>query len=400
MRFDREFLKKLNILFVENNENIKKIFSENLDELFKKVFFVSTVFDALVLLDKTKNSDEKIDLILSESYFADLNVVEFLSKVRKEHKNIPFIFILEDMDKQLLLNVLKYDITNCFIKPINEIDILEKIEKACLLKQEEDKIINYQNEIEEYLSLINKVAIVFMFNPNTTIFYVNDFFKELIKYDEEYLMGKDYRSFFHYDTQKNLLEEQSKILLSGEKWQGNVKFLTAIDTVFYTSCIIIPIFDENKEITKYISINFLTSKDENAKKEFKQRVLFDLKETKRIYTAAQRKIDELNGILESCNDFDVLKSILENEQKINEEKYSELDLLKDKINEEEKRYKLLTLGVDKKLSELSSNISDMKTIQEKVNTKMLQIIDEIKEKDSLILKIEDEIKYLENKKGH
>ncbi|MBU0923317.1 response regulator, partial [bacterium] len=168
MRFDREFLKKLNILFVENNENIKKIFSENLDELFKKVFFVSTVFDALVLLDKTKNSDEKIDLILSESYFTDLNGVEFLSKVRKEHKNIPFIFILEDMDKQLLLNVLKYDITDCFIKPINEIDILEKIEKACLLKQEEDKIINYQNEIEEYLSLINKVAIVFMFNPNTT----------------------------------------------------------------------------------------------------------------------------------------------------------------------------------------------------------------------------------------
>ena len=49
------------------------------------------------------------------------------------------------------------------------------------VKQEEDKIINYQNEIEEYLSLINKVAIVFMFNPNTTIFYVNDFFKELIK---------------------------------------------------------------------------------------------------------------------------------------------------------------------------------------------------------------------------
>ena len=59
MKFDKELLKKLNILFVENDENIRELFSETLDKLFKKVFLVSTALEALTILDKNKNCDDK-----------------------------------------------------------------------------------------------------------------------------------------------------------------------------------------------------------------------------------------------------------------------------------------------------------------------------------------------------
>lgn len=53
------------------------------------------------------------------------------------------------------------------------------------------------------------------------------------------------------------------------------------------------------------------------KKESLKRVHFDLQETKRIYTVAQRKIDELTNILSSCTDYDEFKESLKKEQKRN-----------------------------------------------------------------------------------
>ena len=105
-------------------------------------------------------------------------------------------------------------------------EILKKIEEVCIARQYEDEILNYQNEIEDYFELINKVAIVYIFDTNKKMIYVNDFFIELSKYDKDDILGQDYRSFFHYEMPKPIIEEQSLILENGKKWQGKIKYLT------------------------------------------------------------------------------------------------------------------------------------------------------------------------------
>lgn len=391
MKLNTDFFKTLNIMYVESNEEIKNSFSNTLNKIFKKVFSFSNALDALEQFRKTGNSDEKIDVILSESILPDLSGLELLLKIREINKNIPFLFITENADTSLLLKSLRCDITDYFMKPINEIEILKKIEETCLSRKQEEEINKYQDEIEEYFELINKVAIVFMFNPDTSIVYTNDFFKELIKYSDEELMGKDYRHFFHYDMANEIIEEQSKTLQKGNKWQGKVKFLTSIDSMFYSNCTILPIFDENNKISKYISINFLTTREENEKREFKKRVLFDLQETKRIYSVAQRKIDELKDILDSFSDYDILKDSLENEQQVNQENYIKLEELELRVKKAKDKYELLTYGVNKKINQISVMTSDMKNIEERSSKKIIKVSEEIKSKDFLISRIREEI---------
>jgi len=391
MILNEELFKTLNILYVENNEKEQFDFSNTLNRLFKKVFLSNDGLDALTKFTEQYNSNEKIDVILSEYTLPSLNGQELLFEIRKIKENVPFIFITQHTEVELLLNSLRYNVTDYFLKPIDENEILKKIEEACFASQQENEILKYENEIEEYFELINKVAIVYIFNKDTTVIYTNNFFRELMKYDDEDLLGKDYRDFFHYEMPKIVIEEQSKILQSGEKWQGKVKYLTSIDSIFYTNCTIIPVFDSNNKINKYVSINFLTTKDENEKREFKKRVLFDLQETKRIYTVAQRKIDELNNILTSCSDYDEFKENLEKEQKSNQEKFIKLEELENRVKLANERYELLTFGINKKINQISVMTSEMKSIEERANKKVIKVTDEIKTKDFFISKITDEI---------
>ena len=391
MKLNKELFKKLNILYVENDEKIKESFSDTLNKLFNKVFFCSDGLDALEKFTQQNNTSEKIDVILSEYSISSLNGLKLLFKIRDINKNVPFIFITQETDVDLLLNSLRYDVTDYFFKPINENEILKKIEEACIARQYEDEILNYQNEIEDYFELINKVAILYIFDTNKKMIYVNDFFIELSKYDKDDILGQDYRSFFHYEMPKPIIKEQSLILENAKKWQGKIKYLTSIDSLFYTNCRIIPVFDENKEIKKYVSINFLTTKEENEKREFKKRVHFDLQETKRIYTVAQRKIDELTNILSSCTDYDEFKESLKKEQKETQEYFFKLEELEKKVKKVKDKYDLLTVGINKKISQISLMINEMKSVEEKTNKKIITVTDDIKAKDFLITRIEKEI---------
>lgn len=391
MTLNEKLFKTLNILYVENDEKIKETFSPTLNKLFKKVFFCTDGLSALEQFTKLNNSEEKIDVILSEYTIPSLNGLELLLKIRDISKNVPFIFVTQETNVDLLLNSLRYDVMDYFFKPINEFEILKKIEEACIARQEEDEILNYQNEIEEYLELINKVAIVYSFDTNRAMIYVNNLFKELIKYDEDEILGQDYRSFFHNEMPKVIIEEQGQILQSGNKWQGKMKYLTSIDSIFYTNCTIIPVFDENKNIRKYVSVNFLTTKEENDKREFKKRVLVDIQETKRIYSIAQRKIDELTNILTSFDDYEELKKNLDEEQKLNQNYYTELEELENKVKIVKDKYELLTVGINKKINQISLMTSEMKSAEQRTNNKIINVVEDIKTKDSLIVKIKNEI---------
>lgn len=395
MKLNEELFKTLNILYIGNDQLIKKEFSDILNNISENLFLYSSGLDALECFFKNQNSDKQIDGIICETILPDLNSLDILLKIREISENIPFIFIDETLDKEFILKSLRYAVTDYFVKPIDKIQILNKIEKSSLAKKEEDEISQFQNNIEEYLELINKVAIVFMFDSNKNIFYANDFFKELIKYDEEDLIGEDYRRFL-YEVPNTIIEEQNTQILNGNKWQGKMKFLTSINSVFYTNSTIVPIFNKNQKIRKKICISFLTTRDENEKREFRKRVFFNLQETKRIYSSAQRKIDELNNILETFSDFDLIKISLEKEKKENMQKNKKLEELEMRVKDIKNKNDFLTHGLNNKINELSTITIKINNIVERADKKIVKIEQELKIKDTQILKIEDMIQSQSN----
>ncbi|WP_164091328.1 response regulator [Poseidonibacter lekithochrous] len=390
---NENFFKTLTILYVENDLELKTEFSSILNKFFKKVFIANDAKEALIIFNQCNKDNITIDVIVSESQFDDFSGLDLLTKIRTFDKNLPFIFFTESNDIDLLLESLRQDVTAYFMKPLNLDEVLKKVQEVCLTKKQEDEITDSQNEVEDYLNIINKVAVVFIFDVEGNIVYINDFLRELVKCEDEDIIGFNYRIIFHPDMATSILDEQWRVLQSKEKWQGKSKYITKSGAAFFSNCTIIPVLDEEtQELRKFISVNFLTTKEESEKREYKKKVLFNLQETKRVNKVAQQKIDELEHMLERYKGYENVVEYFNKQKVSNIEQYSELQKLENKLKAGRRRFEQLTFGVNDKINKISILTADMRDSEEKASKKIVKVSEEIKIREAYILKIKDEIK--------
>ena len=343
--------------------------------------------------DKLTSSDNEIDIIVSEANISECSGLSLLTHVRNNNKNIPFIFFTDHADIDVLLTSLRQDVTAYFMKPLKINEILEKIEEVCKVKRRDDEIEAEQNEVEEYLRIVNKVAIVFIFDMDGNIVYVNDFLKNVINCKDEEILGHNYQAIYHHEMPKKILQQQWESINNGNKWEGKMKYLTKNSSIFYTNATILPVFskDEKKEIRKFISVNFLTTKEENERREYRKKVLYNLQETKRVYQVAQQKIEELNQHLNKYKGYDKVEEYLNKLHKENKDKYGELQSLENRMKASKKRFEQLTFGVNDKINKISIMTADMRDIEFKASKKIDKVIEEIKIRESYIHRIKEEI---------
>ena len=85
------------------------------------------------------------------------------------------------------------------------------------------------------------------------------------------------------------------------------------------------------------------------------------------------------------------KESLKKERNQNQEYFFKLEELEKKVKNIKDKYELLTVGINKKISQISLMINEMKSVEEKTNKKIITVTDDIKAKDFLITRIEKEI---------
>jgi CheY-like chemotaxis protein len=385
---DKEFLKKLTILYVEDDELIAKELSSTIEKLFKKIIVAKDGQDGL---DKYNQNKDEINLIISDISMPVMNGIELLKSVRKEDLKIPFIFTTAFTDKEYLVDSLKQGVHDYFIKPINLNELLIKIEKVAKKVEHESVINNYQLMIKEYFDTINKVAVVFVFDLEGKLIFVNDFLKELGKYNDEDILGKDYRLLYHSDVSNDIVTKQFKELMLGSKWNGNLKFTTKDDSVFYTNTTILPL-KEDGNINKFICVNFLTTKEENSRREFKKKVLYNFQETKKIFKKAQEKIDEIEQELQKYVGYEKKEEDLLSLRSENNKNLLKLQELEEKIKKIKKRQDLFTFEINSKIKQISEETLKMKDFTDKSGKKISKLKHEIKIREHFIEKVNKEIK--------
>ena len=389
---DEKFLATLTLLYVENDEKLRNKYGAVFKKLLKKVLIASDGLEALEKFNDAYKNNEHIDIIISEISLPHFDGFELLTHVKKTNKNIPFIFTSSTTKTEHLISSIKKGVSNYFTKPIDVFTMLTEVENSCSNKKEYDKDSMYVNELEEYLNTINKVAIVQIFDHDGNIIYVNDFLLEVSKYLEEELVEQDYRFTYHNDISRNILEKQWKDLQSAKKWKGKIKHLAKNNSIFYTNTTIMPIGkDDNNENKKFISINFLTTEEENKKRNYKKKVLYNLQETKRVYKVAQDKIDELKVEISKYEDVSIYEKELDEEKKVSSKYYEEIKAYERKIAMLDKKQRELTFGVNEKINKISIMTTEMIDVELKTRNKMKKVKEEIKVREALLERISKEI---------
>lgn len=389
---DEKFLSTLTLLYVENDENLRNKYKIVFEKLFKKVLIAFDGLEALEKFNDANKKNETIDVIISEISLPLFDGVKLLTHVKKINKNIPFIFTSTDTKTEHLITSIKKGVSDYFTKPIDTFLMLKKVQKSCLKIQNDDKDFDYINELEEYLNTINKVAIVIIFDINGKILYVNDFMIEVSKYLEEELLEQNYNFTCHPDVSKTIFSKQWNQIQDSKKWKGKLKHLAKNDSIFYTNTTIIPVINkEDKKKKKFISINFLTTKEENKKRDYKKKVLYNLQETKRVYQVAQDKIDELRIEISKYGNISKYDDELEKEKKVSAKYYEEIKDFESKIARLDEKHRILTYGVNDKIYQISNMTTDMIDVEFKARNKIKKVEEEIKVREAFIQKISKEI---------
>ncbi len=137
-------LKHLNILYIEDEEEIRKNLKKTLDLLCNKTFDVACIKDAKEILER-----DKIDIIISDINLSKENGLDFIKELRLTNKIIPVIIISAYTKKDFLMEATKLKLIDYLVKPI-DFKTLHKALEKCVedIVDNSSYIVNFPNNIQ------------------------------------------------------------------------------------------------------------------------------------------------------------------------------------------------------------------------------------------------------------
>lgn len=269
MSLDKKLLKRLKILYVEDDNVIRTELSQLLSNFFETVYTAEDGKEGLEIY--LRNQDE-IDIILSDINMPKLNGIDMVKAIRGVDTKVPIFFATAYSDNEFLFDAIKLKIYEYIIKPIDIRYLLTIMnDLASVLYQ--DFLIDQKNkELEKYKEVTDLTNIVIETDIHMKITKVNELCCKISGYSREELIGQDFKFLKHADTSNDIYVKMYANVLNNKSWQGNLKNRTKDDSNFTTDCYMITILNNANEVEGVISIQKDIT-EELAKKREMQRAL-------------------------------------------------------------------------------------------------------------------------------
>ncbi|RXJ82592.1 response regulator [Arcobacter sp. F2176] len=299
----KDFIKKLKVLYVEDEDQARMIFGKYLNKKFDTSILCSNGFEAYDAFIKATNDKEPFDLIISDINMPKIDGIELLEKIRELNKDIPFIFTTARSESEQMIKAINLNVSSYLLKPLDFSIIDKSVEKICKEIYYKKNFELQKKEMEAYLSVLNKEAIVVKTDFDGNITFVNDAFIDISGYLEDEILGKNHSILKHPDVQASLYEEIWETARKGKIWEGTLKHLSKDNETYFVNTKIIPIYDDaGKEITQFISIRFLVTEEENQRRAQNKKFLEQLTLYKKEIANHKKEKEDILSKATSCND--------------------------------------------------------------------------------------------------
>ena len=123
-----EQLNQLTLLYIEDDDKIRKKYYQSLKLLFKTIYQAINYQEAINLYE-----EKSPDILLVDINLGELSGIDIVKKIRETNINIPIVFLTAHFDNKYLLEVANLQIDGYIVKPLD----IEKLQNAminCLKK--------------------------------------------------------------------------------------------------------------------------------------------------------------------------------------------------------------------------------------------------------------------------
>lgn len=376
IELDKKLLKKLRVLYVEDDTSIRNELSELLSKFFETVHTASNGKEGLKLY---KNQKDHIDVIIADINMPELNGIDMVKAIRTFDKKVPVIFATAYSDNDFLSEAISLKVYDYIIKPIDIRVMMSTLTELATVLYNDTLINNQNKELIRYKDIIYNNNVVIRTNKNMEIEYTNDLFCQITGFDKKELLGKNLISLKHKDSDEAIYKKMFNAVLNNKQWKGQLKNITKDNSFYIADTQIITTLDDSGEITGSLVIQ----KDETREVQKKRDVQTALiKDKGDIFIKGKESSAELsqtinilnNKIVDLGKEVDIAKSesnkyIYTAEKYTVENKRLKLELMQFKKNADyvENRHSM-SMKLSKENSDLHQEIKRLSTRLDKIES--------------------------------
>jgi len=275
MEIDKKLLKRLRILYVEDDATIRTELSQLLSNFFETVYTAEDGKEGLEIY--LRNQDE-IDIILSDINMPKLSGIDMVKAIRGVDSKVPIFFATAHSDNEFLSEAIKLKIYEYIIKPIDIRHLLSLMNDLAEILYQDFLIDQKNKELEKYKEVTDLNNIVIETDIHMKIVKVNELCCKISGYSKEELIGQDFKFLKHLDTSNDLYVKMYAEVLNNKPWHGNLKNRTKDNGFFTTDCYMITILNDAGEVEGAISIQKDITEELVRKREMQRALMKDKSE--------------------------------------------------------------------------------------------------------------------------
>ena len=242
-----EYSKKLKLLYVEDNENVRNITTTLFDSFFAEVVVGVDGEDGY-----EKFSLGGFDLIITDINMPKLTGLEMIEKIRKTDLDIPILVLSAYSDSNFMMDSIKLGVEGYILKPIIMDQFLQLLDKTIARLKVSRQI---DNEKIILLKTMDKYIISSETDTKGIITNVSEAFCDVSGYTKEELIGQSHSIVRSTDMPKSIFIDLWQSIKLGNIWKGEIKNLRKNGTYYWLHTVVSPKFTENHESNGYTAIS-------------------------------------------------------------------------------------------------------------------------------------------------
>ncbi|WP_321311750.1 response regulator transcription factor [Halarcobacter sp.] len=126
----KDYEKNIRILLVEDDYHTQIKLVKILNRVYDDIVVAKNGDEALTIFRAYHLQNKSFDLVISDINMPIMDGINLLENVRQIDELLPFIFVTAQLDVDTLLKVVKLDIDNYILKPIDVNTLLQSIDKT------------------------------------------------------------------------------------------------------------------------------------------------------------------------------------------------------------------------------------------------------------------------------
>jgi len=239
------YIEDIEVLVVEDSPAVAAQIKKILESFLLTVHVAKDGKKALEIL----NSNERIEMIVTDYHMPNMNGLDFIKKLRKDVKytELPILVISIESDINIKVNLFKNGASDFIKKPILEEELKSKVINIF-------SNIKQMDEIQGFNKLLDENVICFSVDTRGIINYASDAFCKISGYEKEELLGKSHNIIKHPDMPVSIFKEIVYAITSSKTWRGELKNLKKDGCYYWVNAVLEPLFDKKGSIVGYSAV--------------------------------------------------------------------------------------------------------------------------------------------------